>query len=81
MFRLLIALDDRVPAANAQVDAVEDVVSVADEREVWVLHVFATGRYSSAGARTGRRDQSSTTDPRLRSRSSMLSRIAATSSV
>ena len=40
MVRLLVALDDRVPAANAQVDAVEDVVSVADEVEAWLLHVF-----------------------------------------
>jgi len=40
MVRPLIALDDRVPAANAQVNAVEDVVSVADELEVWLLHVF-----------------------------------------
>lgn len=40
MVRYLIALDDRPPAAQAQTDAVADVVSAAEHVEAYILHVF-----------------------------------------
>ncbi|WP_123538626.1 universal stress protein [Halosimplex salinum] len=43
MVRFLMALDDRLPAAQAQTDAIEDVVDAAggaDDVEVYILHVF-----------------------------------------
>lgn len=40
MVRILIALDDRTAAAEAQASAVEDWVSTADDIEAFLLHVF-----------------------------------------
>lgn len=40
MVRILIALDDRVQAAEAQATAVEDWIEAAGDVEAYLLHVF-----------------------------------------
>lgn len=40
MVRLLLALDDNLSQAEAQIAAIEDVVETADGAEAFILHVF-----------------------------------------
>jgi len=40
MVRLLVALDDDLPQARAQINAVESMVKTADGAEAYLLHVF-----------------------------------------
>jgi nucleotide-binding universal stress UspA family protein len=40
MVRLLVALDDDLSQAHAQIDAVESMVETADGAEAYLLHVF-----------------------------------------
>lgn len=40
MVRVLLALDDDLPQAHAQINAVEDMVETADGAEAYLLHVF-----------------------------------------
>jgi len=40
MVRLLVALDDDLSQAHAQIDAVESMVKTADGAEAYLLHVF-----------------------------------------
>jgi len=40
MYEILVAIDDDVDGAHAQVDAIESMVDVADDVVVHLLHVF-----------------------------------------
>ena len=40
MVRLLLALDDDLSQAEAQIAAIEDMVETADDAEAFILHVF-----------------------------------------
>ncbi|WP_324664383.1 universal stress protein [Haloarcula sediminis] len=40
MVRLLLALDDNLSQAEAQITAIEDMVETADGAEAFILHVF-----------------------------------------
>ncbi|WP_254274440.1 universal stress protein [Haloarcula marina] len=40
MVRVLLALDDDLPQAHAQIRAIEDMVETADGAEAYLLHVF-----------------------------------------
>jgi len=41
MVRVLLALDDDIPQAHAQTNAIEDMVETASGAEVFILHVFS----------------------------------------
>ncbi|RLM53674.1 universal stress protein [Halobellus sp. Atlit-31R] len=41
MVRVLLALDDDIPQAHAQTNAIEDMVETATGAEVLILHVFS----------------------------------------
>ena len=41
MVRVLLALDDDIPQAHAQTNAIEDMVETASGAEVYILHVFS----------------------------------------
>ncbi|MGQ4557583.1 universal stress protein [Halobellus sp. GM3] len=40
MVRVLLALDDDIPQAHAQTNAIEAMVDTATDAEVYILHVF-----------------------------------------
>jgi len=40
MVRILLALDDDIPQARAQTNAIKDIVQTAASAEVYILHVF-----------------------------------------
>lgn len=40
MVRILLALDDDIPQARAQTNAIKDIVEPAGSAEVYLLHVF-----------------------------------------
>ena len=40
MVRILLALDDELPQARAQTNAIADIVEASNDAEVHVLHVF-----------------------------------------
>ncbi|SDY08816.1 universal stress protein [Halobellus clavatus] len=41
MVRILLALDDEIPQARAQTNAIRDIVDTAESAEVYILHVFS----------------------------------------